>query len=210
MGMWRWRRGVLDPWVHTGTRVTWEQRTIACVLPETGTGREERRPLPIQVNGRGLDMAFWPPDCVGRAAGPTGLNGEDVDLPDEAECGPWERVFDGCSTPPPGPSATADPPPNWQFRNVGYSQNGSGACPSGYAGTSYWTDQWERREMNKDDGAGWFVVASRLQPGRPASGTAAIAWRAERVPVLRARSARRPGRRPTVRHRRGTTAAARR
>ena len=157
--------GVLDPWVHTGTRVTWEQRTIACVLPETGTGREERRPLPIQVNGRGLDMAFWPPDCVGRAAGTYRLNGEDVDLPDEAECGPWERVFDGCSTPPPGPSATADPPPNWQFRNVGYSQNGSAVCPSGYAGTSYWTDQWERREMNKDDGAGWFVVASRQQPG---------------------------------------------
>ena len=157
--------GVLDPWVHTGTRVTWEKRTIACVAPETGTGREERRPLSIQVNGRGEDMAFWPPDCAARAGGTYTLNGEQVDLRDEAECGPWERVFDGCSVPPPGPSATANPPPNWQFRNVGYAQNGSAVCPSGYAGTAYWTEQWERREMNKDDGAGWFVVASRQQPG---------------------------------------------
>ena len=149
--------GVLDPWVHTDVRVTWEQRTVACVAPDTGPGRRERRELPIQVNGRGQDMALWPADCAGRAAGTYTLNGVTVSLPAEGQCGAWELVFDDC--------ITQVAVPNWQFRNVDYGRSGSGSCPSGYSGSASWTQQWERREMNRNDGAGWVVTARRQKPG---------------------------------------------
>ena len=148
--------GVPDPWRHWRTRAGWEERTVSCAAPEEGDGVRQRRRVPQQVNARGEDMTGWPADCAVRAAMAA--------LPAEAACGSWEAVFDGCHAPLAAPSATPGPAPDWRFRNVGFAKSGSGSCPSGWSGAARWTEQWERRELNKE-GAGWVVVARRQKPG---------------------------------------------
>ena len=102
-------------------------------------------------------MAVWPASCATRALGTYTLNGVTVPLPAEAQCGAWEVVFDDCRT--------LVAAPNWQFRNVDYGRSGTGSCPSGWSGSASWTEQWQRREMNRNDEAGWVVVARRQKPG---------------------------------------------